>query len=314
MKFKKLLGVSLLGLGLAHVPDAFAAERIVTTTNNDNPPQGTMSLKQAITDLVDGDTIKFNISGDGPHVIVTPMAGYPLITANNVTIDGYSQPGSSPNSNPILGGNNAKIQIVLDSSDSASSPSTNPENPLLLVRRSTRLPFSGYGDSENAIIGVMRGDNFSIRGISFVARRPQASTGADGDEDPGDPSASDPSIYALALIEEAKNAKVQGCWFGLAPDGTTVKPVNSAVAAFRHREPSDTYSGGLVFGTDGDGTNDVAEFNIAIGSKIALAIELPDARISGNYFNVFPNGTSFYDLEAGSAELASLGFTSPTLE
>ena len=52
---------------------------------------------------------------------------------------------------------------------------------------------------------------------------------------PENVSVSDPAIYAVALVQEAKNAKVQGCWFGLAPDGTTVKPVTDAVAAFRHR-------------------------------------------------------------------------------
>jgi len=291
----------------------------VTTANNANPPAGTTSLLQALTGLQDGDTIRFNIAGDGPHVITTPVGGYPLIAASGVTIDGYSQPGASANSNPILGGNNAKIQIVLDSSDNASSPSTDPENALLQQRRSTRLPYPGYGDTENAILGVLGGDNFSVKGISFLGRRTQPSTGAEGDEDAGDTSVSDPAIYAVALIREAKNAKVQGCWFGLAPDGTTVKPLNAAVAGFRHRVSVeganvDTFSGGLVFGTDGDGSNDTAEFNIAIGARIALAIELPDARISGNYFNVFPNGLTFYDMEAASAELQGLGFSSGTLE
>lgn len=316
MRLKEAISISLLGLGLAFAPEAGAAGRTltVTTTNNENPPAGSMSLFQAITSVADGDTIAFNIPGDGPHVIVTPVGGYPIITANNVTIDGYSQPGSAPNSNPILGGNNAKIRIVLDSSDAASGPSKDTANPLLLERRSTRLPFSGYGDTENGIIAVMRGDNFTIRGISFLARRTVPSTGEQGDEDAGDVSVKDPGIYAVALIEEAKNAKVQGCWFGLHPDGTTVKPVKSAVAAFRHRVPTDTYSGGLVFGTDGDGANDVAEFNISIGAIIAVAIELPNARISGNYFNVFPNGTSFYDMETASAELLAAGFSSGTLE
>ena len=33
---------------------------------------------------------------------------YPLIAKKSVTINGYSQPGSSPNSNPILAPNNAR--------------------------------------------------------------------------------------------------------------------------------------------------------------------------------------------------------------
>lgn len=273
---------------------------VVTTPNNVSPPVGQTSLSQAIAQLADGDTIQFNLPGAGPHVIVTPLGGYPLITANNVTIDGYSQPGSKPNSNPILGGNNAQIQIVLDSTGADSLPSPDPALPDELVRRSTRLPFSGYGDSENAILGVVEADGFKVRGLSFIGRHTEGST-------------QDPSLYAVALVQEAKNAKVQGCWFGLAPgDPFTMdrlQPVTDAVAAFRYRTGGDVYSGGLVVGTDGDGVNDVQEFNVMVGCHIALAIEAPDLRVSGNYVNVFPDGTTFVDVEAVNQALLNAGRT-----
>jgi hypothetical protein len=260
--------------------------RVVTvnTVNNESPGAGETSLNQALSGLQEGDVIRFNIPGAGPHVIVTPLGGYPLITVNNVTIDGYSQPGSVPNTNPILGGNNAQLKIVLDSTgaDSAGTPP-------LLQRRSTRLPYSGYGDSENGIIAVLGGDNFLIRGISFLGRVTHNS-----DEDP--------KIYCVALVQEATNAVVQGCWFGLPPGGSTqadVKGCGAAVAAFRYNTGAGfVYSQGLVVGTDGDGANDVAEFNISLGMNIALALELPNTKISGNYFNVFPNGNTFLDSDA----------------
>ena len=272
-----------------------AADITVTTVNNANPG-GAMSLAQALAAAQAGDTIRFNIPGDGPHVIVTPLGGYPLIAADNVTIDGYSQPGSKPNSNGILGGNNADIRIVLDSSDPAEG--ANPQNADLPLRRSTRLPFSGYGDSENAILGVLAADGFKVRGLAFLGRH---TVGSDGD----------PSIYAVALVQEALNAKVQGCWFGLKPGDEPVqanlKPCGSAVAAFRHREPTDTFSGGLVVGTDGDGVKDVEEFNVILGSHIALAIEAPDLRVSGNYVNVFPDGSTFVDVDAIHQNLLDTG-------
>lgn len=277
-----------------------AKDIIVTTTNNDSPPAGQTSLKQAISQLADGDTIKFNIPGTGPHIIVTPMGGYPLITASDVTMDGYTQTDSKPNSNGILGGNNAVIQIVLDSTSDEAQPSLDPEKPDLLVRRSTRLPYSGYGDSENAIIGVLGGDNFKIRGISFIGRHTAG-------DDP------DPSLYAIALINEAKNAKVQGCWFGLTPGDPylqeNIKPVIDAVAAFRWRDGGDVYSEGLVIGTDGDKVNDVQEFNVILGCHIALALEAPNVRVSGNYVNVFPDGLTFVDVEAVSGSLEAVGRT-----
>src|SRR5438270_5227089 len=84
---------------------AHAAIITVTTTNNVSPLPGETSLKQAIAGLHDGDTIRFNIPGAGPYYIQTPTDGYALITNNNVTIDGYSQPGASPNTNTILAPN-----------------------------------------------------------------------------------------------------------------------------------------------------------------------------------------------------------------
>jgi hypothetical protein len=61
-----------------------------------------------------------------------------------------------------------------------------------------------------------------------------------------------------------------------------------------------------VFGTDGDGVDDRAEFNVAVGARIALALELPNAKISGNYFNVFPNGLTFVDTDAIYQQLVAL--------
>ena len=58
------------------------------------------------------DTIDFNISGTGPFVI-RPTTPLPAIT-NPVLINGYSQPGSSPNAQKTS--DNAVLQIVLDGS------------------------------------------------------------------------------------------------------------------------------------------------------------------------------------------------------
>lgn len=266
---------------------------VVDTADNASPAgDGKTSLLEALQGLQDNDIITFNIPGAGPHVITTPLGGYPLITKAGVTIDGYTQPGATPNTNGILEGNNASLKIVLDSSgDDASSDA-------LPLRRSTRLPYPGYGDSENAILGIVEADDVTIRGLAFKARHTPGS-----DEDP--------SIYGVALVKGAERVKVQGNWFGLAPDGTTVNGMASAVAGFRHRvnvdgSNVDTFSGYLTVGTDSDGRNDNAEFNILAGTHIALALELPGARIAGNYFNVKADGKTFIPADSiHEAQLAS---------
>src|SRR5207244_6208780 len=66
-----------------------------------------------------GGTINFNIPGGGVHTI-SPLTVLPTIT-QTVTIDGYSQPGSSPNTNPPAMGINAAILIELSGVNSGSN-------------------------------------------------------------------------------------------------------------------------------------------------------------------------------------------------
>ena len=88
-----------------------AATFTVTNTVDSGPG----SLRQAILDAnasAGPDTIAFAISGSGVHTI-TPATLLPALT-QTVTIDGYTQPGSSPNTDPIA--TNAVILIELDGS------------------------------------------------------------------------------------------------------------------------------------------------------------------------------------------------------
>lgn len=255
-----------------------------TAENTVNPGDGKTSLLEALTNLDDNDIITFNIPGDGPHIIVTPLGGYPIITKSGVVIDGYSQPGASVNTAALANGNNAKLKIVLDSRGDDSSGSAELPN-----RRSTRLPFPGYGDSENGILALKSADNVTIKGLCFLSRQ---TSGED----------TDPSIYSIALVEHSQNVRVQGCWFGVNPDGVTQTGGAAAVAAFRHRVAGpdgniDTYSEGLVYGTDSDSFNDLAEGNVAADTHLILALELPQARVAGNLFNVLPDGKTFSDVQ-----------------
>ena len=87
-----------------------AATFTVTNTND----TGAGSLRQAIDDAnanPGADTIEFDIPGSGVHTI-TPQSLLPIVN-EAVTIDGYTQPGSSPNTNPT-GGLNSVLQIEID--------------------------------------------------------------------------------------------------------------------------------------------------------------------------------------------------------
>jgi hypothetical protein len=86
---------------------------IVTNTNDAGPG----SLRQAIDDANAApgrDGIAFEIPGSGPHTIAveSPLPG--LFDA--AVIDGFTQPGASPNTNSVASGSNAVLQIHLDGS------------------------------------------------------------------------------------------------------------------------------------------------------------------------------------------------------
>src|SRR6266705_2366875 len=82
---------------------SYAATITVNTADNTDFSAGKTNLVLAINSLADGDTIQLTLpnTATNEHYLATPprvqSSGYPPITNNNVTIDGYSQPGASPN-------------------------------------------------------------------------------------------------------------------------------------------------------------------------------------------------------------------------
>src|SRR5205085_62370 len=50
---------------------------------------------------------------------INPTSGLPWLVASNITINGYSQPGAQPNSQPLGGGDNAILTVQIDGSKGA---------------------------------------------------------------------------------------------------------------------------------------------------------------------------------------------------
>ena len=290
---KKLLTLTLGSL-LAVAAAAPAAVITVTTINNEFPQAG-KSLVQAIEEARDGDTIAFNIPGDGPHYIKTLPTGYPLIRAQNLTIDGYTQTGASPNNNPIHAPNNAKLQIVLDSREGGRT---------VMEHYANDEGRGGYGTSETAILGVVNAANITIRGLCFLGKHTENS-----DADPG--------IYCIAFARDHtgapnydNNSHISGCWFAVEPDGVTVSGGSAtAVSAFRHRDVNggplpELPNHGMTIGVKAGSSNPRAEFNVMVDMEYGLAGEQTGVRFSGNFLGVLPDGMTAWDqtdrpLEAG---------------
>src|SRR5205085_7509090 len=119
---QSVFALAIISLVLLFGAVAQAATFHVTTTadngDNNNPTPG--SLRKAILDAdanAGTDTIDFNITGAGVHTITMPVA-LPTIT-DPVVIDGYTQPGASPNT--LASGDNAVLLIELDGSQIAGN-------------------------------------------------------------------------------------------------------------------------------------------------------------------------------------------------
>ena len=106
-------------LGLACDIGAFESKKTFVVNTNDDIDDGICdsthcSLREAIkaANANPGeDAIAFNIPGTGPHTI-QPLSALPTIT-DPVIIDGYTQPGASPNTNGPGLGLNTVLKIEL---------------------------------------------------------------------------------------------------------------------------------------------------------------------------------------------------------
>jgi hypothetical protein len=145
------------------LPLASANTFAVVNTNDG----GAGSLRQAILDAnanAGADTISFNIPGGGVRTI-TPASPLPDIT-DSVVIDGYTQPGSSPNT--VTTGDNAVLLIELNGTNLGGSGTLYPglhisaSNCIVRGLVINRFPGSGIslGISTTTITGNLIEGNF----------------------------------------------------------------------------------------------------------------------------------------------------------
>ncbi len=102
-----------LGLAVLFLSAGSLGAATFTVTNVGDGGAG--SLRQAILDAnanPGADTIAFAIPGTGVHTIV--LTTWLPNTTDPVTVDGYTQPGSSPNTLPLSQGTNAVLNVEIN--------------------------------------------------------------------------------------------------------------------------------------------------------------------------------------------------------
>ena len=143
----------------------FSATYVVdNTSDTDNllgytTSDGTNSLRKCIrlADANSGaDVINFNISGTGPYVI-SPVSTLPSLTDNaGVTIDGYSQSGSTANTN-LTGTMNSTLMIILNGGNFSQALNLTSTNNII---KGLVIPNNwGDGTSATACINISANNN-----------------------------------------------------------------------------------------------------------------------------------------------------------
>jgi hypothetical protein len=148
---------------------------------------------------------------------------------------------------------------------------------------------TGYGTTEFAVLGIFRGSNVVVRGLSLLAP-PADQTG-------------NTNYYGVAFARDyngtGSGGQVSGCWIGVAPDGVTFAGTTYAITGFRHRDvngQNPVNIDDVTVGVAKTSTNPRADFNVIVPSGLPVILEGGHHRISGNFLNVSPDGVSEYNV------------------
>jgi hypothetical protein len=297
----------------------------------------------ALTNCSPGDTIAFNLSGAGPHFLQVPPGGFPIIyQKHRITIDGYTQPGSVANSNPITASNNAQIKIVIDGRnnngrdmDYSHFDGTLATSVPPIDNTAMAADPHPTGPGEWALLGIYRSTNVTIKGLAFLADNINNYfgglafvSGIHIAHDYGlETTKKDALEYALG---DSRNCHVAGCWFGVNPTNVTKSGVvlcanwinfprhqgddGPAPAGDATRRPQ-LPNVGVTIGVAPGSANPRAEFNVIVGGAYHIGGEPLRTRISGNFIAIMPDGVTPYDMSTENATTVTVfGLIGSTVE
>lgn len=276
----------------------FAATITVTSTDDTvDPTDGKMTLREAIMAVNAGsgagDTINFNIAGAGVHVITTTSSMTPIFKP--VFIDGYSQPGASPNTNGFNAGINAVLRVEI-----VGMPGNAVLNILAPGTEARGLAIHGGSNIVGASNVTIAG-NFLGADAAGTAALGLASTGycvqvvSFGSTIPsnvtiGGPAAADRNLIVSAGIGVQLPFAFPGPGTGYVIQGNYIgTDITGTIALAQHGDGLDAIAnaqviGNLISGNPGGGIwlmdNNVVQGNL-IGTQIDGVSPLPNGNTGG---------------------------------
>ena len=272
---------TLMKRTLIAVVAALAARRGLANTYavTSTADSGAGTLRQAILDAngnVGADTIEFNIVGGGVQTI-SPVTALPVITSP-VTIDGYTQPGASPNTLPVGQGLNTVLTIELAGALSVSASDTTIRG---LSIHNGGVVFSNGAFSNNKLEGCYLGTNVAGTqridgGFSTQVSVIGESNATIGGSSPAARNLISVCQTGISLTGAGSGHVVEGNLLGLAPDGATL--LTPACA-------------GTSFAINLNGTGHFARRNVIAGVENGFSVNGTGHTLRGNFIGTDVTGT-----------------------
>ncbi len=222
-RFLQRVGAVAIGLAAA----ASGSGVVIYTVTNTNDG-GAGSFRQAILDAngtPGSDLIQFAIPGAGVHTIVTFA---PLAVTESVLIDGYSQPGSVWNTDPL--GDNAVLQVELLGQGTDGLVITGGATivqGLALYGFQTAIAISGPPGVtvQGNFIGTDAAGNDTFLGnVTGVSVSGSGGPDKIGDNYPAARNVIAGNSSIGVLISACTGMKIQGNLIGVSPNGLTAMP------------------------------------------------------------------------------------------
>lgn len=288
------------------------------TVNNvsdavDNDPS-TTSLREALLAANEHpgiDAIQFDISGAGPHR-VQPMSRLPDIT-DAVVIDGYTQPGASPNTNPT-GALNAVLKIEINGAVAGQVRGFG----ILAGGSGSTIRGLVINDFYYSGVGITGASDVRIAGnfIGTDVSGTQPAGNPDGVVVGGGSTGNWIGTDGDGTNDAAERNLISGSRGGVDPDGVNVA---TGVTLTGEGTSGNVIAGNLIgvdvhgqaalanenvgvaiwagassnlVGTDGNGTADIIERNVISGNVQhgVFVVNASDNVIAGNYIGVDASG------------------------
>ena len=266
---------------------------------------GTGSLRDAIicaNTIVGTDTIDFNIPGAGPHTI-QPASALPTIT-DPVLIDGYTEPGASPNTLAV--GSDAALMIELDGTgaggDGLTITAADSTMRGLVINRFSGdgISITGAAATGNVVEGNFIGTDVTgtvalannLRGVLIQ----DASGNTVGGSLAEQRNVISGNIWSGIGAITAPGTVIQGNYVGTDAGGTFAIGNGSVPTSSEGGITIENFTGAIV-GTDGDGVNDAAEGNLLSGNlRHGVRIgggsgDFGSHVVAGNFIGVDATGT-----------------------